>query len=131
MLCRRCGIREVPERQGPQASKPGRPRTCCLTCVPYRRQEGGREAVRASNERKRARERTDVNWRMACGCGRDYMQVPLEDAHLCPMPVAVPDEPEPARDSGYERTELHVRAEPREGESHYERIERWLAGTAA
>jgi transposase-like protein len=30
--------------------------------------------------------------RLACGCGRDYMTVPLDEAHTCPHPIAELDD---------------------------------------
>lgn len=107
MLCARCQVREVPVRTT------GRPRRYCLTCSPSEwdsatpeERERRRHQAASWRARQRSRpqyiadlvsvlrqylERREVDLAgdlgQICGCGRDYMQVPLEDAHRCPTPL--------------------------------------------
>jgi hypothetical protein len=97
VLCRKCGIREVPPRQTDQ---PGRPRTTCFVCQPVKRaktdeeRERGRAAVRRSRQKRRHRQEANYATTV-CGCANgDYLTRPLEAAHACPNPLPLP-EPEP------------------------------------
>jgi hypothetical protein len=109
-LCARCGEREVPKR------RTGRPRRYCEVCKPSvwlgaddELRNRIRAQVRTSATRRRALDRRKLVGELSlwlnvlrldaianegadprsdlCGCGRDYLTVPLEDAHLCIRPV--------------------------------------------
>lgn len=58
----------------PRRSGPGRPRRRCLACAPSQ--------MRASRLEQLKRDLS-----APCGCGRHYLEVPLEEAHVCPNPA--------------------------------------------
>lgn len=67
--------------------KRGRPALYCPPCIEDRREQ------QRTLRRARGTDPTgpygapDSVERCACGCGRDYMTVPLEDAHRCRYPA--------------------------------------------
>jgi hypothetical protein len=73
----------------------GRPRQRCFTCSPEAELAVKREARRESYHRRRAASGAANYATTLCGCQRDYLTVPLEDAHRCPYPEPLRREPEP------------------------------------
>jgi hypothetical protein len=59
----------------------GRPARFCPTCRAARR--GAAPAVSL----RRAPAEVES---LVCGCGRDYLTVPIEESHRCPRPKAAP-----------------------------------------
>jgi hypothetical protein len=102
--CAQCGADFVRE------PAPGRPRTRCYTCVPLRTPEQKARAAKRQRElrgykprkpkpkpkvkapteaEERRLEALRLELLFPCGCGRDYLTVPLEEAHRCPRPRGI------------------------------------------